>query len=221
MKTLAMALALGTACVGTFAQEADPLTADYGWTSGASSGARSEAGTELELAAAASALPQPQTRGDVTWVCGGIGENEAQYMSRQAADYDMKLTFASQDGAFLAGATVRLVNAHGATVLQTRCDAPIMLVDVPRGGTYRVEAEIEGHAQMRRVRVRDEQHVANVVVTWPQRVVAQIEEEAARRTSSGASQPADSAAGTGGPEWQPDMPDRMGEKPYLAPGSIR
>lgn len=184
---LPILLAAGLAAQPAFAQSQTQIPAGggatgqtgstYGFSSGAPNGMRSEAGTDMEVAQLELQMPQPQTQGNVTYLCGGIGETEAAYMNQQASEYDLKLTFASQTGAYLADVDVDIRNPQGQPVLQTLCGGPILLVDLPRSGRYRVQADAAGFTQTRNVQVNANsgQRVASVVVTWPQSVVAEME----------------------------------------------
>lgn len=213
MKSLALPflLALGFSVPPALSQTDDPARAGsdsgYGFSSGGPNGMRSEAGADLEIAQLD--MPQPQTRGDVTYMCGGIGETEARFMNQQARDYDLKVTFASQTGAYLADVDVDIRGPRGESVLQTHCGAPILLVDLPRSGTYRIEADASGFEQARTVRVTKGRQTASAVVAWPQRVVAQMEPEIEPATTG-------ASGATSGGVRDPDMEQRMqsgGERP--------
>lgn len=149
---------------------------------------RSEAGLEQESASNTSDLPQPVTQDDVTYLCGGVGDEETAFMKQEARSYDLMLTFAARNGAYLADVDVDIKDARGNDVLQTACDAPILLVDLPRSGTYRVRAEAAGYELNKTVRVnagkRARPRVAAAVMSWPQQVV---EAGWAAPTSTGAS----------------------------------
>jgi hypothetical protein len=113
---------------------------------------------------------QPRTENGVTYVCGGVGKEEASYMKKEAGKHDLALTFAAKDGEFLADVNVAIMDAKGNPVLETRCGGPMMLVDLPRRGTYRIHAETAGHGIDRTVSVskgRGGKKVASAVLTWP------------------------------------------------------
>lgn len=143
-------------------------------SSGASNAMQSEAGAELRPPPSPTAHLKPVTQDDVTYLCGGVGTEEANYMKRAAKDYDLMLTFATRSGDYLADVDVDIKDAKGETVLQAACDSPIMLVDLPRSGNYRVRAETAGYTLNRMVRVtaakRKGASLASTVLTWPQRV---------------------------------------------------
>lgn len=114
---------------------------------------------------------QPQTANGVTYLCGGIGADEANYMKQTAArDYDLMMTFAARNGNYLADVDVSISDARGNEVLQTTCDGPIMLVDLPRSGNYRVRADAGGQTLDRSVQVRDGR-TDTMVFAWPGNVV--------------------------------------------------
>lgn len=125
---------------------------------------------------------EPQTVNGVTYMCGGVGANETAMMKQSARDYDMMLTFATKTGQYLADVNVDIKDAKGNSLVQTRCSGPIMLVDFPQGGTYRVHAEAGGYSLNKTARISGKQNrTARLVMHWPQ----QIGEEATSTGSSG------------------------------------
>jgi hypothetical protein len=156
-------------------------------SSGGSNASRSEAGGGVQRDLASAAYPQPITQNEVTFLCGGVGEQEQAYMKEQAKSYDMMLTFATRSGAYLANVDVDIQDSKGNDVLQANCDGPMMLVDLPRSGTYRVRAETSGYTRNSTVKVvagknRSSHTVARAVMIWPQQVA---EAPGAATTSSG------------------------------------
>jgi hypothetical protein len=124
---------------------------------------------------------EPQTANGVTWLCGGVGAGEVALMKRRARDYDMMLTFATKRGEYLADVNVDIKDAKGNSLVQARCDGPIMLVDFTRGGTYRVHAETGGYSLDRTARIAARQdRTTSFVMHWPQ----QIGQEPAASTGS-------------------------------------
>ena len=101
---------------------------------------------QANLEGGTNALPQASTENGITYVCGGVGSDEAEKMKRAAREHDLMLTFATKAGDYLADARVVIDDTRGHPLLSTTCDGPIMLVDVPRGGRYHVRSEMEGQA---------------------------------------------------------------------------
>jgi hypothetical protein len=102
-----------------------------------------------------------------THVCGGIGVGEQQRMKAAAPDHDLMLTFAASSGAYLADVAVQIRDSRGASVVDVNCDGPIMLVDLPGPGTYRVTARSAGVARERRVSVTRGKRPASATFVWP------------------------------------------------------
>lgn len=110
----------------------------------------------------------PRTDNGTKYLCGGVGATESVAMKRAALDYDLALTFAVSTGAYLADVDVKITDAQGGTVLQTRCDGPMLLVDVPKSGTYRVEAETGGYKLSRNAHIQDAGKRTAISITWPE-----------------------------------------------------
>ena len=118
---------------------------------------------------ASAASIAPQTRDGVTYMCGGIGESESMYLKETAArDYDLMMTFVEKNGNYLAGVAVVIKDSRGKIVLETTCDGPIMLVDLPAAGGYRIHAETDGKAIDRTVLVKGEKGGRRqLTFAWP------------------------------------------------------
>jgi hypothetical protein len=92
------------------------------------------------------ALPRASTANGITYVCGGVGSDEAERMKRAARDYDLMLTFATKTGSYVSDVQVDVADARGHSLLNTTCNGPIMLVDLPKAGRYHIRGESEGRA---------------------------------------------------------------------------
>jgi hypothetical protein len=114
---------------------------------------------------------EPKMENGITYLCGGVGEDEVQAMKQAASDYKLMLTFAAVNGAYLADVNVDIADARGRSVLQAKCDAPIMLVDFEQGGNYRVRAEANGHMLTRSAKVRSGGRVQSIAMAWPVQTV--------------------------------------------------
>lgn len=114
---------------------------------------------------------EPKTENGFTYMCGGVGAEEAAQVKEAARDYDMMLTFATRKGDYLADVNVDIKHARGTPELKTTCDGPLMLVDFPRSGTYQIHAETGGYTlnQTARVQAKGRSHEA-LVLSWPQQV---------------------------------------------------
>lgn len=183
---------------GTGEQPQHPATgASAGTAAEAESSERSEHITSgaSNASSGQAMLPQPQTEGDITYVCGGVGKEEATYMKKAAADYDLMLTFATRDGSYLANVDVQVRDAQNNPVLETTCDGPLMLVDLPHSGKYSVQAEAEGTTLQQPVQVTTTKRRAtppDLVLNWPMKALQQQGDE----TMSGGGASAETEKGT-------------------------
>jgi hypothetical protein len=118
-------------------------------------------------AAPSGVLPPEQTQGAVTYVSGGIGQEEAQAFAVAARHYPLTLEFAVKHrsrATFVANVPVRITDARGQTVLETRSTGPFLLAKLP-AGHYTVTAEQHGQTLTRAVRLAPAQP-AHVLFLW-------------------------------------------------------
>lgn len=90
-------------------------------------------------------LPNWRASGTARFVCGGASDREQQSL-RGASPRDLLLTFADASGRYLADASIE-IRQGDRLVLQTRCEGPLMVLDLPRPGPYEVVARIGGVEQ--------------------------------------------------------------------------
>ena len=105
------------------------------------------------LAQSSDALPPAQTQGSVTFVTGGVGQDEAAAMKAAENSYPLALEFvkrAPPNGEFLANVDVTIKNRSGDTVLTTTSDGPFLLAKLP-AGRYTVVAEVDGQTKTRSI----------------------------------------------------------------------
>jgi hypothetical protein len=114
-----------------------------------------------------------ETQNGITYVCGGIGADEATAMKKEAPKHDLMVTFASMSGEFLGDAHVTIADSRGRQLLDTTCGGPIMLADFPKSGRYRVRAEVAGRATGGTVEVRRGAAVKTLPLVWPREQVEQ------------------------------------------------
>ncbi|MBN3791205.1 carboxypeptidase regulatory-like domain-containing protein [Burkholderia sp. Bp8963] len=88
-------------------------------------------------------LPAAHQQGDVSFVSGGIGQDESTAFQRNEAAWPLALRFTGAGGEFLADVHVRITDAKGAEVLKTDAHGPYMLVKLPPG-RYTVTASYQG-----------------------------------------------------------------------------
>ena len=109
-------------------------------------------------------LPQEHAQGNISYVSGGIGADEAEMMRQEAARYPLALEMATAVGgprdAYISEARVDIRDANGNLVLSTTTEGPIMLLRLP-SGTYTVNIDWHGTQKRKTVAVASDrrQHV--------------------------------------------------------------
>lgn len=116
----------------------------------------------------ASANPLPiRHEGAVSFVTGGVGQDEAQALRAQSSQWPLAMEFAQREGHhddYLADVDVQVRDTRGQEVLHTRTDGPFLLAKVP-AGRYDVTATADGKTQHRTVEVG--RHPVHMVLVWP------------------------------------------------------
>ncbi len=103
--------------------------------------------------AAVLAAPTQKQQNGITYVNGGVGEEEQAAMKAQRADYNLLLTFATkQSGAYRSDVQLDIMDAKGANLVTAANTGPMFFAKLPPG-TYRVSAAAEGKTFKRTVKV--------------------------------------------------------------------
>jgi hypothetical protein len=115
------------------------------------------------VAAQAEMSLQEHSQGTVSYVSGGIGEDQAKAMRQAEASYPLTLELASAAGgprdAYVSNAKVDISDASGRTVLDMTAEGPLVLVNLP-SGTYHVAVNWNGTQREKTVEVGGQrQHV--------------------------------------------------------------
>ena len=103
--------------------------------------------------AAALAAQTPQQQNGITYINGGVGEEEQGAMKAQRADYNLLLTFASkQSGAYRSDVQLDITDAKGNNLVSAANTGPMFFAKLPPG-TYHISAAAEGKTFKRTVKV--------------------------------------------------------------------
>ena len=119
---------------------------------------RALASAALVLAAclgshAALAAPTPKEQNGVTYINGGVGQEEQSAMRALRSDYNLLLTFATkQSGAFRSDVQLDIMDAKGTTLVSAANTGPMFYAKLP-AGTYRISAAAEGKVFKRSVKI--------------------------------------------------------------------
>jgi hypothetical protein len=98
-------------------------------------------------------LVQPRSEGGVTYISGGVGEDEREALAATANEYDLKIVFADTgSGAYLADVRVSIVNMKGKKILEAVSDGPWFFVNLPTG-RYKITAMAGGRSSVQQTTV--------------------------------------------------------------------
>jgi hypothetical protein len=87
-----------------------------------------------------------RTMGPVSYVCGGIAEDERARLAEQEKNFNMAILFTrGADGEFLADVDVKLTR-DGQNVADFRAGGPRCLIRAPEG-SYNIEASYKGQSK--------------------------------------------------------------------------
>jgi hypothetical protein len=92
---------------------------------------------------ASAVRPVPHVQGGVAYVSGGVGQDSVDAMRGVAANYNLRLTFIDQGGAYVSDVDIRIRSADGAVSLAVVSEGPLFYAHLPRG-QYQVSASYNG-----------------------------------------------------------------------------
>lgn len=90
--------------------------------------------------------------GPVTFVSGGIGDEEQREIRARERDFNLKLVFAGRDGSYFGDVDVAVVNQKGDTVLEAYAVGPFLLAQLPKG-KYRIKAIAEEEVRLSSIEI--------------------------------------------------------------------
>ena len=98
-------------------------------------------------AGAANAMTEAKTAQGENYIAGGIGLSERDMLAERRADFSLWIaTAVKKAGSYLSDVRIKISDAAGKSVLDTRLDGPWLLVDL-KPGSYTVEASFRKQTQ--------------------------------------------------------------------------
>jgi uncharacterized protein (UPF0248 family) len=120
-----------------------------------------------ELSMAQPFLPAARSQGDIAYITGGIGQDEANAMRHAAKNYSLMVELvrhAVPKDQFETDAVVSIRREGGEIVLDTLVDGPFLLVNLPPGH-YIVTAQKKSEPMHRTVKI-DPKSSQRVIFEW-------------------------------------------------------
>jgi hypothetical protein len=110
--------------------------------------------------------PQPKMQNGITYLTGGIGQDQVQAMRAEAREgYNLQLVFATQtSGEYVANVKVTISDAKGETLIDAVSDGPGFYAKLPVGH-YKISAENRGTLQNRSIDVTG-RNINRYVLYW-------------------------------------------------------
>jgi len=120
--------------------------------------------------ALAAGLPAEHRAGSVSYVTGGVSDDEAAAFKAMKGSYPLAIELDQRQAGggraeFTADAHVKVIDASGSVVLDAKADGPFMLVKLAPG-QYRVQATLNGRTLEKAVTVGAAGH-AQATMAFP------------------------------------------------------
>jgi hypothetical protein len=93
-----------------------------------------------------------EPRSEISWVSGGVGDQEQERLKEVAKDFNLRVTLANPAGEYLGGAHLEIRDRGGKTVLQAESEGPLFFAKLAPG-SYTVKASEAGDAEQKTVEV--------------------------------------------------------------------
>jgi hypothetical protein len=102
-------------------------------------------------------LPPVQTQGDISYVSGGIGHDEAEALRHDESQWPLAMGFFGPTSDYLADVHVRIADSKGTELMHADSRGPYMLVKLP-AGSYNVYARYKSEERHQVVNVSGNGH---------------------------------------------------------------
>ena len=101
-------------------------------------------------------IPNTQYSQGISYISGGVGEEEAQAILAEAKQWPLLLELSQLEndrGVWIFGAKIKILNANNQVVFDAQADGPYMLINLPTGD-YQLEGTYEEKVQKRSIAVK-------------------------------------------------------------------
>lgn len=110
-------------------------------------------------------FPEIHQQGDVTYVSGGIGDDETEALAVAKKDYNLHLTSTDSTGHYLGGSRTVIRNGANAVLIDVVSHGPLFYAHLP-SGRYSVESFNGDQSKKKSVNISSGK-AARVNFTWP------------------------------------------------------
>ncbi len=112
-------------------------------------------------------LPTTQTQGGITYISGGIGEDEAKAIKDESKNWPLSIDFSEHlvnEDLWIAQVYLKILDSKGKTLFEARVEGPMFLGKVPPG-SYELLATYEGVTQSKKIQIVDGKPL-HVSINW-------------------------------------------------------
>lgn len=100
-------------------------------------------------------LPQPLQDGNITYISGGVGEDEAKAIKAEAKNWPLNIEFSQyleSHDAWVSQVYLTILDAKGGAIFEAKLDGPMFLAKLPTGN-YQIVATYEGVTKTQKVQI--------------------------------------------------------------------
>lgn len=106
---------------------------------------------------------EPQQSGDITFVTGGIGDEERSALQAAKNDYNLSIISAASSGAYVGDTRLVISDLSGRELLDTDA-GPLFYAQLPPG-RYVVEGESQGQIRRQNITIAENRN-AHIHFSW-------------------------------------------------------
>ena len=100
--------------------------------------------------------PGAQRSEGISYISGGVGEEESQAILAEAKQWPLLLELSQLEngrGVWIFGAKIKIVNSQNQVIFDAQADGPYILINL-NAGQYQIEASYQGVTQKRSVSIQ-------------------------------------------------------------------
>jgi hypothetical protein len=112
-------------------------------------------------------IPQTQYSQGVSYITGGVGEEESSAILAEAKQWPLLLELSQLEngrGIWIFGSQIKILNASNAVVFDAKADGPYMLINLT-AGDYVIQAAYQGVEQKKAISIKTGQ-TQKISIFW-------------------------------------------------------
>jgi hypothetical protein len=112
-------------------------------------------------------IPQTQYSQGVSYITGGVGEEESSAILAEAKQWPLLLELSQLEngrGIWIFGSQIKILNASNAVVFDAKADGPYMLINLT-AGDYVIQATYQGVEQKKAISIKTGQ-TQKISIFW-------------------------------------------------------